>query len=274
MLLAGPFILLTEAVARTVTPAFGLPGIVPTGLVQAGAFAVLLVGWARFVDRRRLRDYGLSLSGSWLAQVGVAVGAVVLAHGMWYALGTALGWTSITVEAAAESGSLPLALAAGLVAVGVNVWVQDTVYFGVVLRSAAEGLHARNVPTRHAVLGGWLAATLFVVAIHDGSLQRLLGLSAAGALFGLLYVHTGDLALPVGFHLGVNFGAGWLFVPASLAGERAAVLAVTETLPVLQAVSAPRIPQLLLAYLLLAGWLTWRRGGLAIEDRIAEWTGR
>lgn len=272
--LAIPLIMGTEFVALTVTPALGSTGMLPTGLVQAGVFAVLLVGWAQFIDRRRLVDYGLLVSGSWLLDLAIAFGAVVLAHGAWYALGTALGWTTVTVAMSTPGESLALGLGAVFVAVAVNVWVQDTVFFGVVLRSAAEGFHARNVLSRRAVIAGWLVGILFVVGIHSGSLQRLPGLTVAGALFGLLYVHTGELALPVGFHLGVNFSGGWLFAPASLVGERAAVFAVTETLPVLEGVSSLRIPQMVLAYLLVVWWLKWRQGELSIERGIARWTAR
>jgi hypothetical protein len=273
-LLAFPLIRLTEVVATTVTPALGLRGMVPAGLVQAGTFAVLFVGWARYVDRRRLTDYGLALSGTWLLDLLVAFGAVVVAHGAWYALGSSLGWTTVEVVTAAPGGSLALALGAAFVAIGVNVWVQDTVYFGVVLRGAAEGARSRGLTARRAVVGGWFAGIAFVVAVHGGSLSRALGLIAAGALFGALYVHTGDLALPIGFHLGVNVGAGWLFVPSSLVGERAAVVAVTETLPALGALSAPRIPQMVIAYLLLVAWLRWRRGEVGIEADVARWAGR
>lgn len=274
VLLAAPLILLTEVVARAGAAALGTTGLVSTGLLQAGAFGLLLVAWARYVDRRNLTAYGLSVSGAWLLDLAVALGAVVAAHGAWYALGTSLGWTSVEVAASAPGGSLALGLAAAFVAVAVNVWVQATVYFGLVLRSAAEGLRSRGLEPRRAVGGGWVVGVLFVVWVHGGGLDRALGLTAAGALFGLLYVHTGELALPIGFHLGVNFSGGSLFVSAAAAGERTAVFAVAETLPALGALSEPRIPQMLLAYLLVVAWLRWRRGAVGVEAGVARWDGR
>lgn len=272
VLLAVPLLLLTGTVAQAVAPAIGHPGMVPTGLLQAGTFAVLLLGWARFVDRRRLSEYGVPLSGPGVADLGVGFAAVVIAQSVWYGLGTGLGWATVEVSSTAQWGSLAVALAAGLVALAVNVWVQETVYCAVVLRSAAEGLHARDVDPRRALLGGWVVCVLYVVAIHGGSLLRP-GLVVAGAAFGLLYLLTGDVALPIGFHLGVNFTGGWVFAPAAVAGERATVLAVSELAPGYAAVTGPAIPQMALALLVVAGW-RYRRGGPSLALEVATWTPR
>lgn len=274
VLLAAPLIMLTQVVAVTVTDAFGLDGMLPTGLLQAGTFAVLLVGWARYVDHRRLENYGLSVSRTWLLDLGVAFGAIVASHALWFGLGTLLGWTSLEPSLAGQRGSAALVLGSAFVALAVNIWVQDTVFFGIVLRSAAEGFHSRALDPRRAVVAGWLVGILFFAGIHDGSVQRLLTLAVAGGLFGLLYVHTGELSLPIGFHLGVNFCGGWLFAPAAVASDRVAVFAVTETLPVVGRVSVGRLPQMAIGSLLVVAWLWWRRGGVGIEPAIARWTGR
>lgn len=274
VLLAVPLLLLTATVAQTLAPATGLTGMarmVATGLIQAGTFAVLLLGWARYIDRRRISDYGFALSGSWIATLGLTFAAVVIAQSVWYAFGTALGWTTVEMALAAPQGSLALALGAAFVAIAVNVWVQDTVYCRVVLQNAAEGLHARDVAPRFALIGGWLVSILYIVEIHSGSLLRP-GLIVAGAIFGLLYIQTGELAYPLGFHLGVNFTGGWVFAPASLVGERATVFTVSESLPLFDALSDPAIPQMMLAYLLVVGWLHWRRGSLSLTPAIAQWT--
>lgn len=273
-LLAAPLVLLVGVVTGAVTGTLGLSGMLPGALVQVGAFGALLVGWARYVDRRPLREYGLDASPAWLLDLLVAFAAVLLAHVAWYALGAALGWTTVDVVASAPQGSFALALAGTAVAIVLNVLVQDTVFFGVALQNAAEGLNRRGLTPRRAVLGGWLAAILFVVVIHNGSLERLVGLTAAGVFFGLLYVHTGELALSAGFHAAVNFSGGWLFALSSRVGEGPVAVAVSETLPVLDALGDPRVPQMLLAYLALAAWLHWRRGGLGIESAIARWRGR
>lgn len=273
VLLAGPFILLTQLVATTVTPMVGLTGMLPTGLFQFGAFVVLLVGWSRVVDRRTLRGYGFSVSARWVLELAVAFVAVVFAHLVWYGIGTWLGWTTLAVASPSAGGwgMLAVGLGTAFVAIAVNVVVQDTVYFGIVLQNAAEGFATRGLTARRAAVGGWLVSVAFFAGIHSDTMGRLLGLGVAGGLFGLLYLHTGELALPVGFHLGVNFTGGWLFVPAAIAPDRPAVVAVSEALPALDAVSGPRIPQMAIAYLAIVAVLIWRRDGLPIESGIARW---
>jgi membrane protease YdiL (CAAX protease family) len=270
VLLALPLILVTGAVSQTIAGMVGLSGLARVGLLQATTFGLALAAWARYVDRRPVRDYGLSATPQWAGDVAVAFVAVLVAQSVWHGVGDALGWTSVQVAATAD-GSFALAFAAAFVGVAATVWIQETAYFGLVLRNAAEGLHARDLPARHAVLGGWVLGALYVVAIHSGSLQRP-GLFVAGAVYGLLYVHTGELALPVGFHLGVNFTGGWVFTPAGV--ERAAVFAVSESHSLFSTLSGPGIPQMVVGYLLVVGWLRLRDRPVDIATSIAEWTPR
>lgn len=87
--------------------------VVPvTGLLQAAFVAVLLLGWARYIDRRPLGNYGLAASPAWVLNLAAAFGAVLVGHAVWYAAGVALGWTDVTLALAA--GDLPLTV--GLVA--------------------------------------------------------------------------------------------------------------------------------------------------------------
>lgn len=62
------------------------------------------------------------------------------------------------------------------------------------------------------MLGGWLVGVLFFTAIH-GTPTVIDAASTAlgGAVFGLLYVHTGELAATIGVHWASSFAAGPLF---------------------------------------------------------------
>jgi len=91
-------------------------------------------------------------------------------------------------------------------------------------------------------------------------------------VYGLLYVHTGELALPVGFHLGVNFTGGWVFTPAGV--ERAAVFVVSESHSLFSTLSGPGMPQMIVGYLLVVSWLRLRDRPVDIATSIAEWTPR
>lgn len=277
VLLVFPLLLFPQTIASAVPAGDLLPGqgpMVIVGLVQAGVFAVLLVAWARYVDRRPLTDYGVTASRPWLTDLFVGFAAVTVGHVAWFALGTHLGWTSVEASSGTQGGALVLGLAAFLVALGVNVWVQETACFAVASQSAAEGAATRGLTVRHAALAGWLVGVLVFAGVHAGTLQRP-ELFVAGGVFGLLYVHTGELALPIGVHLGVNYAGNVLFPVPAVAASRPSLFEVTEALPgLLGSASAARLPQLLLAYLLLLAWLHWRRGGVDVAPAVARWSPR
>lgn len=242
------------------------------GLIQGFFVAVALVAWARYLDRRPVADYGLSASGSWLLDLVAGFGAVVVAFGVWLGVGSALGWSTVELSMTAPRGSLVLGLGAVFVGVVVNVWVQETVFVGVVVTNAAEGLSRRGLGLSAAVVGAWVVAVLLFTAKHrPAELDRLLNLGLALGVFGLLYVHTGELALSIGVHTGVNYAGNALFVSPSLGVERPSMFHVTNSLSGLPgSLSEGAIPPILLAYLLLVGWIAWRNGGWRIvADRDA-----
>jgi hypothetical protein len=97
----------------------------------------------------------------------------------------------------------------------------------------------------------------------------------AGTLFGLLYLATGRLALPIGVHGEMAATTGVLFRTGPTVEGGPSIVAVTETLPgLLGTVSARRMPQLVVAALLLAGYLQWRHGSLSIDRTVTEWIER
>ncbi len=259
-----------ESIPSGPTPAGGLA----QSLLHGGFFAVALVAWARYLDRRPLSDYGVTASGRWLLDLLAGFVAVVVGFGAWFALGSALGSTGLAVSTPYPGGSLLLGLTVLLVALVLHAAIQQLVFFRVVLENAAEGLYGRGVAPARAVVGGLLVAIPFFVGMHGVPTGlRLLDLAVAGAVFGLLYAHTGELALGIGAHLGALYGGNVLFSSTAGAAAGPAVFQVTGSLPgVLGVVDAYGFPKMVVAYLVLVGWLRWRRGGLAIEAGIARWT--
>ncbi|PSP99438.1 hypothetical protein BRC89_04645 [Halobacteriales archaeon QS_4_70_19] len=275
VLLAGLLVFqLTETASVRVAGVVGSRAPVVVGTVQAVVFGVLLVGWARYVDRRPLADYGFRSPPTWAFDLVVGVGAVLVAWTLWFGVGTALGWTTVTVSLSAPAGPVALGLAAALVAFGTNAWVQETVFRGLVLKNAAEGLASHTFDARRAVLAAWLLTVAYFVLIHGATRPRVVvDLAVAGAVFGALYVHTGSLALPVGAHLGANVVGGAVFVPSGIAGDRAAVFVVSGGVPGPELLNTG-VPKVVLGYLLLLGWVRWRHGEVGIETAVATWTRR
>lgn len=245
------------------------------GLFQGAFFAAAWVAWARYFDRRPLANYGFDWSRSWLGDLVAGFVAVAAGFGVWLSIGSALGWASLTVSLSAPGASSAVGAVAVLVAVLVNVWVQETVFIGVTVTNAAEGLASRGLTPTRAVLAAWaVAVVIFAVKHRPATVARTLNLLLALGVFGLVYVHTGELALSVGMHTGVNYAGQALFVPAAVAAGRPAVFTVTNSLTGLAgSLNGGAIPQLLVAYLLLLGWLRARRGEVSIDVGLARWCG-
>jgi membrane protease YdiL (CAAX protease family) len=273
-LLALPLLPLVEAIVAIVMPLLGVSGMIAGGPLQALILLVMLVPWARWVDRRPLSDYGVTTSWAWVLNllVGVVVATAVWAG--WYALASSLGWVSIEMSMTAPQDSFAFGLVGTFVSLLVNTWVQDVVFFAVVLAGAAEGLRSRGVDSTRAVLGGWIAGVVFFTAIHGTpTLLDFAGTAFGGAVFGLLYVNTGSLALTIGFHAGGSYVVTSIFTPEGMAGAFPSVFEVTKAMPDEGAVVG-RIGPYLVTYLVLLGWIWVYHGEVGIETEIAEWNER
>jgi membrane protease YdiL (CAAX protease family) len=196
--------------------------------------------------------------------------------GVWYGIGVAMGWTAVELAWTYEGG--PVGLWVGLMVLvwGTSGVYQATLYFGLWLTNAAEGLATRGLSTRQAVVGAWaVTAVLFVLRHTPGDLGEVGVLLAGGTVFGAMYVHSGELALPIGaIGLG-NFVNLVLFVPHDQELAAPVVFEVTQSLPAgLAPLADPRLPQMVIGYLVVAAWLQWRRDGLSIDASITRWTPR
>lgn len=276
VLLAGfAIVLIQEPLTVTIANVLNVSGRLPVGLVQATVFLLILLGWAMYIDRRPLFDYGFSQSGSWVVDGLIGFLAVLVGFGVWLGLGSVLGWATVEVALTAPEGSVLFGLSPLLLGTGLNVWVQETTFTGMVIKNGAEGLASRGVTATRAVIGAWVVAVLIFTVIHQRSgLWSNVNLLIVLGLYGLLYVQTGDLALPIGVHTGMNF-AGSVIVTPSIAFNQPSLIEVTNSLSgVLKTFNDGAVPHVLIAYLLILGWLKLRHGEIAIAKRLTHWTKR
>lgn len=273
-LLAWPILPVVGAVVALVMSLIGLSGMIPGGPLQGITMLAIIVPWARYVDRRPLSDYGVSMSGPWVVNLLVGLFAAVGVWGTWHVFGYWIGWTQIELSLTAPQGSVAFGLCGTLVSLAINRWVQDVVFFAIVLAGAAEGFHSRGVDSRRAVLSGWLVGILFFAGIHGTpTVLDFVATAVAGALFGLLYVHTGNLSLTIGVHCGASYSAGTLFPTPARADVAPSVFQVTESLP-LDVGGEVRILLYLATYIILIAWIWSYRGEVGIQTDIAEWNRR
>lgn len=271
VVLAWPLLPLVGVGVALVMPVMGLSGMIPGGPLQGILFVGMLLVWARYIDRRPITDYGVAATRQWLTRVLGGFAVVVLVWSGWHALAITQGWMQIQWATLMPQSAVGTWVGAA-VSLAINTWVQDVVFFAIVLKGTAEGLHSRGVEPRRAVLGGWLVSILFFTAIHgQATLLDAANSVVTAAVFGLLYLHTGDIGLTIGVHWGSSYAAGVLFPTQSGLGP--SVFEVTEALWWTKGGLTP-IYLYLATYLLVVGWLRVSRADVSIETGLAEWTDR
>ena len=225
---------------------------------------------ARYLDRRPLRAYGYSLSREWLFDlvVGTGIGTFVVA--MTFVVARYTGSLRVTsntlVPDVATLGWLVVFLAAFL---GVSFY-EEFIYRGAFVTNAVEGLTARGVTPPVATAVALLVSTLTFAFVHlpgavaaDASVVLVaVKTGLLGGLFGVAYLRSGELALPMGVHLGVNYalmnvfgigGAETPGVPTLVTVEHTAtgLWSPARGIPIVGAILA--------GYVLVFGWTRWRQ---------------
>ncbi|WP_336336099.1 CPBP family intramembrane glutamic endopeptidase [Haloarcula brevis] len=247
----------------------------------AGIGAVLVataLGGAWVLDRRPVREYGLSLDRRWWRSfaVGGAIATVINAGALAVAVGA--GWATV-VGIAEGAGDLPFLPAMGVVFAYValaSAW-EEVVFRGAMLKNLAEGADGL-VPQWAAVTLAVLASSLVFAFLHGGKVDHpsqygyylLAGLVLSGA-----YVLTGDLALPIGFHVWYNFTQSAVF-GLGHSQQTPELLAVDIVGPARWVGEEGVVYSLfvVLGGLLLLAFVRWRDGRLGIHERVTRWSER
>jgi len=262
-----------EAAATT---ASAVVGVVFTG--GTVTLAVLIAG--RYVDRRRLRDFGFRLDRDWWLDCGFGLALGVALMTLLFLVELALGWVRITGTLQPRSGFL--VRFAGLVAVFVVVGVYEELLLrGYLLTNAAEGLVGR-LGERGAVVGATLLSSLVFGLAHANNPNATAVSTAAIVLAGVMlaagYVLTGELAVPIGLHTTWNLFQGGVYgFPVSGLGVGASVVAVEQRGPRLLT-GGPFGPEagllglgaMVVGTAAIVGWVRWRTGDLGLVPTV--WT--
>lgn len=181
--------------------------------------SILLSVWftGRFIDRRRFIDFGFRLGRSWWINLafGLALGALVqtgiflteIATGL--ATITGVGWEHKDGYAFLVSMLLILF---SLLGVGVTeeLWTR-----GYLMKNFAEGLNFKPIDQKVAILLAAISTAIIFGVGHttnpDASVVSTLALIFAGIFYATTYALTGELAIPIGYHIAWNFFEGAVF---------------------------------------------------------------
>jgi hypothetical protein len=265
------------AVAGTVGPLTLYAAV--TGTLVAGAW---------LLDRRRLRDLGLSLDWAWWADlaaglaIGLALPAVVFA--VEYALGF-VRVVGVVETAASPTLSLPAGtwppLAFALVTayfLGVGV-VEEVLFRGYLLTNVAEGV--RGIGTAGALAAATVLTSVLFGLGHGwnpSATPLAVGIiSLYGAYLAAGYLLTGRIALPIGVHVTWNLAVASVFgFPVSGLSTPVTLLAVEQSGPPLLTGGAfgpegglVALVGLAVGVVALLGWVRWREGELRVHESVA-----
>ena len=196
------------------TPSVPVGTVLLSSTLTAVAVGLACLVAARVLDRRRLRDYGLSLDVDWA--VDLVVGSVLGGFLMTLILLVSLlaGWAEVTGALHADAGlSVPVAFALATLAFVAVSLGEELALRGYLLTNLAEGL--RGLGDRAAVALATLGSAAVFGALHatnpGATALSVAGVALAGVMLGLGYVLTDRLALPVGLHFSWNLFQGPLF---------------------------------------------------------------
>ena len=233
-----------------------------SSFVHGSFLLITLILWARYFDRLPLSDYGISSSPAWIREFLIGFVVVVIGQLLWIGVSSLPGGKSVQVSLSTPDESILFWLVVPFVALVLHAAVQQIVFFRVIVKNAAEGLHSRGVDAGQAVLVAVPVAVVFFIAMHGSTIPlRILDLALAGGIFGLMYLHTGELGLGIGAHFGAFYSGTVVFAVIQVTGSLSGVLGTIDQYG---------FPKMVLAYLVVVAWLLWRYGEIPFQHSIAR----
>jgi membrane protease YdiL (CAAX protease family) len=178
------------------------------GIPQSGGIALGVILAALVVDQRVLTDLGLRLGrGVWRRFAGgAALGAAISAVGI--ALGVVSGFYEFTGFQLTGGPGVWALLVAGTALSQLFIVVAEELFVrGYIITNTLEGLDGIPSIPRSVAVGVAVAISSAFFYLTHSTRGDAFAVMAGGlaVLLGIAYVLSGDLAVPIGIHFGVNF---------------------------------------------------------------------
>ncbi|MBC8506636.1 MAG: CPBP family intramembrane metalloprotease [Anaerolineales bacterium] len=269
--------------------ASNLPLYVFLAVAGVRLFRVLISVWlsGRFLDRRPFADFGLRLDKCWWQDLVFGLGLGILLIGSVFLIELAAGWLTIsdTFHTANSEGSFILKLIVFVILFICVGFSEELMYRGYHLTNIAEGFDIKAIGPKYSlVIAVFLSSILFGI-FHLGSPGATpistFNIFLWGALFGIGYVLTGRLAMPIGLHIAWNLFQGNVFgFPVSgttFSSETVTFFSIQQSGPELWTGGAFGPEGGLLGLLviiagifLIVGWVRIRYGSIKLHLQLAE----
>jgi hypothetical protein len=199
--------------------------------VMTVGIAVHLAG--RWLDRRKFGNFGFHLSRKWWLDLVFGFGLAGVLMGLVFAVEAALGW--VHVIGYWQSTGSPFLLEIGVaffafICVGIY---EEMLFRAYHLRNFAEGLNFRWIGPRWALVSAlFLSSAVFSLshlANPNFSWFGIFNIFLSGFLLGVGFLLTGEMAIPIGLHIGWNFFQGNVFgFPVSGTDAGASVITIQQ----------------------------------------------
>jgi membrane protease YdiL (CAAX protease family) len=255
--------------------------LLPIELLIALLFSVSFAG--RFLDRRRFADFGFRFSPSWWVDLGfgLALGALMMTAIFFIELAT--GWAAITetFKSGVNGIAFPIDILSALVTfICVGIY-EELLGRGYQLKNLAEGLNLKSLSPKGAIVLAALDTSAFFGLLHaldpNATIISTLNLMLAGLLYSTAYLLTGELAVPIGYHI------MWNFFESSVFGFRGSgfdlgttCIAIRQGGPDLWTGGAfgPEAGLVgtgarLVGILFIIGWVRLRYGKVSLQEKLA-----
>ena len=240
---------------------------------------------SRFLDRRSISDFGLKLSRQWWQDLGFgAVLGMVLMAGIFLAeLST--GWVTVTetLHTVRSENSFVLSSIVFVFLFACVGFSEELLARGYQLTNLTEGFSFKAIGPKKAALVGLILSSVLFGAMHFGSPDvsavSILIIVMIALIWGLSYLWTGRLAIPIGLHITWNLFQGNVFgFPVSgttFSSEMVTFFSIEQSGPDLWTGGSfgPEagligLFAIIIGFFLLFGWVRLRYGRIRIRNLV------
>jgi len=250
----------------------------------------LLSVWlaGRFLDRRAWRDFGLTLTQRvWWEDFGAGCGVGFVLIASLVLTATALGILQLTLSftSGIPGATFLVAVLLSLLSYG-SVGFFEEFARAYQIRNLFEALSGTRLGLWGAALIATCGAALVSAVMHSAGMPAfILFVFISMSFQGLFYLFTGRTALITGYHFAWDFTLATIFGTEALSqGEYTGLFTPSFTNLVQMNESGVQIASYLplvlmglaaillqgLAWLVLLGWVHWRRRGVRVRSELAR----
>ncbi len=204
------------------------------------ALGTLWLG-GRYLDHREFKDYGFNFSTRWWLDFifGIILSALLIC--IVFLFEKAIGWIKIVDyfqnQREGYTGMpfiIPLLM--GLIFYIIVGLYEEILFRAYQITNLSEGFNKKNAISNKAIVGAYILSSIIFGLFHSSNQNvtylGIINIVLLGLFFGLPYVLSGELAIPVALHVSWNFFQGLFFgFPVSGEHNNLAIIAIEQSGP-------------------------------------------